>query len=109
MKNLSTRTLSSILPFPVRTVVPTLSNGLRVGDVTNYKNLTEANKRKARFRVARLLMNIREDRRETSILPSYLILELWKSKVPAEYRNRFILIIKESFDGGSVFYIENKS
>ena len=109
MKNLSTKTSSRTLPFPIRTVVPTLSNGLRVGDVLGYKNLTDINKRKARFRVAHLLMRLRSDKIETSVLPSYLILELWKSKVPAEYRNRFILIIKESFDGGSVFHIENKS
>jgi hypothetical protein len=108
MKNLSVNPKPTTLPFPVRTVVPTMSNGLRLSDISNYKDISEPNKRKARNKAIKTVRNLRLGRVETSILPNYLILEIWKSETSIQHKLRFNLIIDKSFDGGSNFRIENK-
>ena len=86
-------------------------NGLKVNDIKGYKSLTPHAKRKARQRASHLLqcMEVGESFKQTSILPPYLIQELWNTEVNYKDRRNFHLTTEEAFDGGTNFYIQNKS
>lgn len=89
----------------------TNSNSVSRNDSRGYKYLNTDSKHKARQRATRLLtsMKVGEEFKQTSILPPYLIKELWNNKSTYEDRNTFSLIMEKSFDGGTNFYIQNKS
>ena len=86
-------------------------NGLKVNDIKGYKSLDPRSKRKARERATKLLqsMQVGQTHLQTSVLPPYLILELWNNEVFYKDRNNFKLVTETSFDGGTNFYVENKS
>lgn len=85
------------------------TNFLRLSDIVGYKNIAQNLKSKARKRASKVVSLMRLGYVETSILPPYLIRELWMSKVSREDRDTVDLIVEEAFDGGSVFYIIKKS
>ena len=89
----------------------TFGAGLKPGDIKGYKKLDPKSKRLARARATKLLqlMQVGQTHLQTSILPPYLILELWNNEVFYKDRNNFKLVTETSFDGGTNFYVENKS
>ena len=88
-----------------------IGNGLKVNDIKGYKYLDPRSKRKARERATKLLqsMQVGQSYFQASILPPYLILELWNNEVFYKDRRNFNLVTETSFDGGTNFYVENKS
>lgn len=95
--------------FPQPNSVKESSGLIQSRDVIGYKKLDPKAKRKARERATKLLQCMSLRTRETSILPPYLIRELWMTKVHYKDIKNFELLIGDSFDGGTVFWIENKS
>ena len=84
-------------------------NGIKVTDIKGYKSLTTPAKRKARQRASNLLlksMEVGKSFKQTSILPPYMIQELWNTEVNCKDRDKFQLITEEAFDGGTNFYIK---
>jgi len=94
---------------PIRTIQPTLCNGLKPNDIKSYKHLPPKCKRLARERAIRILQSMQVGYVETSILPTYLIVELWNNHVHYKDQRAYQLLTSKSFDDGTVFHIENKS
>jgi len=94
---------------PIRTIQPTLCNGLKPNDIKSYKQLPATAKRLVRERAIRVLQLMQVGQVETSILPVYLIVELWNNHVHYKDQRAYQLLTSKSFDGGTNFHIENKS
>ena len=79
--------------------------GVKVSDTLGYKGLTPHLKQVAYNRATKLLIKIKENRKETSILPEHMIREIWLNDTSEQLRKHYKLVIDKTFDGGTIFYI----
>lgn len=91
-----------------RSARKSMSIGITPKDIVPYSIIPLSAKRDARARAMRVLNNMVYGRKETSILTPCLIHDLWSNSLSRHDRRSVKLMSKESYDGGTVFWIEKK-
>ena len=77
-------------------------------DINTYKGMCSAAKAIARQRATRVVQNMVVNRTETSILPPYIISELYLAHTDPTERKLYNFITRIAYDGGTYFRLEEK-